>query len=221
MIVDTDRSFEKQCDVNEISTSNIHQTRVLTPGGKVVSAGGGNLEAAADKALEGAKWKIEPDGIPQTLRQAWISLEFGNYTGAAASIQRAKSKGSDEEKAAAERLDSVVQVKINEQVNAARSAAEDKENWKAYKLYMSVAQTFRGFPVSIEAAKTARELTKDAKVKAELTADRVLRSAMTMVSAQGAKRRRGLTMLKGIPEKFPDTEAAAEAAALSEKLGTE
>jgi len=60
----------------QISLSNVHQTRVIDPTGKVVEYR--FEEASIEKALDGAKWKYK-DEADKKLDPAVLPLEMGRY----------------------------------------------------------------------------------------------------------------------------------------------
>jgi Thioredoxin-like len=86
-ISDWDRTFEKQFGF-EISLENIGQVQVLMPDGNFQGGDFRDIGASATDAAKSAKWKIDPTDIPQTLRPAWLAIEFGSFTDAARPITR-------------------------------------------------------------------------------------------------------------------------------------
>ena len=142
-IVDADRSFETRCSVPKVSLENIWQVRIISPDGKMTLGNPGDLQGAAERALVGAKWNIDPAEIPKLLQPSWAAVEFGNYSAAAASLKRYLKSRKPENKTAAQTLQAYVEKQLEEQVELAAIALKDERNWDAYKAYSSVQLAFQ------------------------------------------------------------------------------
>jgi thiol-disulfide isomerase/thioredoxin len=213
VLVDTSREFERQSNVNEISLQNIYQVRIIKPDGQMDPGSFSEPEESVNKALEGAKWNYDPTGIPASLFPLWRSLEFGMAPGPAGSLlkQGLASKDADT-KAAAEKLNTLVQEKITEDMKVAKEAFAAGEKWKSYKLVDALATTYTGIelPESVTKAKTA--LAGDEEVKKQLQAQKELDALKKRARTATPAAMRGLIFkLKEIPEKYAGTDAAAEA----------
>src|SRR5882757_9860652 len=100
ILVDTTRDFEKASGIFQpISETVTFQFRYVTPDGEIHTGVKDDLGEIAEKAVEGAAWKVEPSTIPDALKATWTAVEIGNYKGLAASIKKysASSKGDVKE----------------------------------------------------------------------------------------------------------------------------
>jgi len=95
VIVDTDRSFEKAClgANTEISLNQIHRMGVLSAAGEWRIANHRVIDKVAEAAAKGGSWRVDPNEIPDDLRQAWAQVEIGNYPAASRTIMRAGKRG--------------------------------------------------------------------------------------------------------------------------------
>jgi peroxiredoxin len=215
-IVDADRSFEARCGVPEVSLENIWQVRLVTAGGELTVGNSQALEMTATRAVEGAKWNIDPAEMPAALLPAWTAVEFGNYPAASAPLQRYLKARKPEEKEAAEKLQAYVDQKLQEQLQLAEAAFDDGRKWEAYKGYSEVQRGFRGFDVPDEVDTKVKSLQSDDAVKTELAALKRFQAVSKAIASAKtpAARERGLKLLERIVDDLPDTEAAAQAKAL-------
>ncbi len=218
ILVDANRQFEKDSGVNEISLQNIYQARVITADGKLEMGDFRNPEASADRALQGAKWNIDPTGIPSQLIPVWRGLEFGMMTNAAGPLKAALTSKDPTVKAGADKLNTIVQEKIATEVKAAKEAFAAGEKWKSYKMVNAVSIQYAGLelPEAVNKAKTA--LATDEAVKNQLQAQRELESLKKRARTASPTAMRGLVLkLKELAEKQADTEAGVEAKDLLSK----
>lgn len=212
IIVDSNRQFEKDSGVNEISLQNIFQARIITADGKIGMGSYQDVEGTANRALAGAKWNLDPTGIPAPLIPVWRGLEFGIMNGVPAPLKAGLTSKDPAIKAGAEKLNSMVQTKIADEVKAAKEAYAAGEKWKSYKMVNSISVQYAGLdlPESVNKAKTA--LAADEAVKTELNAQRELDALKKRARTATPAAMRGLILkLKDLAEKSADTEAGAEA----------
>jgi hypothetical protein len=139
-IVDEDRSFETACGVGEISLQNVWQTCVITPEGTLFFANVDGLE----RHLRTAKWRIDPQGIPAALRDAWRALEFGQTSAAIARLQGVATS-SPEEEAARARLHAEVGSQLAARLTAAQGLASEDRLWEASRAYQRILDEFSGY----------------------------------------------------------------------------
>ena len=219
-IVDFDRSFEKQCGVPTVSLNAIMQVRIITADGQMTRDNPRDLEKAAERALEGASWNVEPSDIPAALRRTWLAVEFGNYPAAAKSLKKNLKSRKAGTKAAAEKLQAYVQQQLDKQMQSAAADLDGGRKWQAYKTYASIQQTFKGYEIPDEVAQRVKTLSVDESVKVERTALKRFQSAKQKVlsAKSAASRKRGLGRLKKIVADSPETEAASQAKVLLEGL---
>jgi thiol-disulfide isomerase/thioredoxin len=220
VIVDTNREFEKMCGIGEISLQNIYQAGYITADGKFQQGRWSDLAGTADNALSGAKWEVDPAGIPVTLQAAWTAIEFGNPSGAAAAVKKGLTSPKADVKAAATRLNDAVQAKIKSLVDAAKNAENTGNKWVAYKSYQAVIDQFGGYDLPPEVRTTQKTLGEDEAVKKQVLAQKGLESAVKLLRSPAASVRRGaITKLKKLAEDYPDTDAAAEAQKVVAQVG--
>lgn len=213
VLVDTNRDFERDSKVGEISLQNIYQVRIIKSDGSMASGDWSDPESSVVKALVGASWNYDPMGVPTQLFPLWKSLEFGMAPGANGNLLKQGLASKDPEvKAGADKLNTLVQEKIASDMKAAKEAFAAGEKWKSYKMVDSLASTYTGIdlPESVAKAKTA--LSADEEVKKQLGAQRELDALKKRARTANQNTMRGLILkLKEIPEKYAGTDAAAEA----------
>lgn len=219
IIVDSDRTLENQLGVGEISLQNIWAAAILNADGRVVRANASDLEAAASQALQGAKWNVDPEGIPADLRPAWQAIEFGNFAAGAPAVSKGLKSGKAEVKEAAEKLNAYAQGLIEEQLDSAQKALADNDKFEAYRLYFAIKSDFKGFELPDDLDQTVRELYLDTTVKKELAAMKRLESAkMALSSPSEATRQKARKLLEALIKTDPDTRAGQEAQAILTEL---
>lgn len=215
IIVDSDRALEGQFGVGEVSLQNIWAVAILNADGRVIRGNASDLEAAANQALRGAKWNVDPQDMPVDLRAAWQAIEFGNFAAGAAAVSKGLKSGKAEVKEAAEKLSTYTQGLIEEQIGFAQKAFADNDKFEAYRLYLAVKNDFNGFKLPEDLNHTVRELYLDATVKQELAAMKRLDSAkMALSSPSQATRQKARKLLEALVKTDPDTQAGQEAQAI-------
>ena len=199
----------------QISLSNIHQTRVIDPTGKIVEYR--FEEAVIDKALEDAKWKFKGESGDKKLDPAVMLLEFGRY---AEGIQRLKPllKRKDTA-AAAQKIYDQVKAEVQGWVKEAdESRASDPV--KAYDLYARAAAAFRGEEPGTTAAAAMKALGDDKAVKSELAARKAFAKVNAAMSRATAQQKGEVAKVcHEIVKKHKGTPTADKAAALAAELG--
>jgi hypothetical protein len=218
VLVDPSREFEKRSGVGEISLQNIYQAKIITPDGQIEPASWNDIEGSVQRALDGAKWTVDPAGIPPELRQAWAGVEFGKLSSAAPAITRGLKSSNDNTRAAAERLMTAVQEQIDSAVDSAAETAQRGNRWEEYKAYHQIAERFSGFQLPPEVAAKKSELAADVAVKEELAAMQLLENAKKVAaSGRTVSINRARSILQRIARESPETEAGQTAAALLAK----
>ena len=218
VIVDPDRSFEKQADVGEISLQNIYASCILYADGRFVRDGL-DVAVAAAKASATAKWKIDPAGIPSALKTSWQQIEFGQFASAAPQIKKGLNAQNAEQKAAAEKLNAVVLADMTKTIDEAKKANDAGRKWTAYKGFTSTQTKFKGYEIPAEVAATTKELAASDDVKKELAASKMLDS-IRVASAKAdtpSKQKSVKGQLDRLIKQSPGTEAALEAQKLLEQ----
>lgn len=221
IIVDDTREFEQQCGVGEISLRNIHQVGYISPAGEFRRDNFNDLDGVVQKALSGARWRVEPAEVPAALRSAWLSVEFGNPAAAAAAIKKSLAAPQAEVKTAAAKLNEVVEGDMQQAAAAAKEQADAGDKWGAFKTYQAMAARFSGYDIPDEVRTHARELGADEQVKQELAGQKAVEAALkaAQTARTPAARRSVVTRLKRIANDFPGTEAAADAQKTLAQIG--
>ncbi len=203
---DVDRSFETAYLKVVINLQNIYQDMILTPSGQFHSIG--DMKAEVEKELPNAKWKMDPKEIPEVLKKAWFSLEFGQTAQAVTTIKQALGAGDAKVKAAAQKLEAVVKEDIAKLMTEAAEKVAAQQKWEGYKLYDSVTQSYKPYPEAAKAKSEMSKLESDAKVKKEKTAkvmlDKIQEWANSKVKTDRDNAKAGLTILQ---RDYADTEA--------------
>lgn len=212
IIVDTNRALEKQLGVTQISLQNIWAAAILNSEGRVERASARDLQAAADRALRGASWNVDPEGMPLELRNAWQAVEFGNYSAASSTVRKRLQSPKAEVKEAAERLNDYVQKQIARDVELAEKAVEAEHKFEAYRRFSAVRSQFKGFALPDDLSETIRKLAEDDTVKKEVAAMKRLNSALQSLSSSSPSgRKKAQRILETLVRTDGDTEAGAQA----------
>ncbi len=221
IIVDTDRRVEKQLGVPAISLQNIWAAAILNSDGRVMRASAHDLGQAANRALQGARWNVDPQGIPRELRTAWQAVEFGNYSAAASPVRKGIQSSKADVSAAASRLNEYVEEKVGRQIELAEEAANAGNKYAAYRQYSAIASGFKGFQLPDGLAETVRTLYADETVKIEMAAMKRLNSALAALSSPSPSgHKKAQRILETLVKTSADTEAGARAQAMLDKAGS-
>ncbi len=208
VIVDFDRSFEKAAGVGEVSLSNIQQTRMVDPEGKLKRAGARDIAGALSFAAEQASWNVDPTNMPPELMPTWMLIEFGNFAPAAKMMAQFSRSRKTEVKAAAQVLQDYIDSKIIEQVALAESASEANESWKAYRLFEDAKSRFAGYELPEIVEQETLRLSKEGNIQEEINAMQLWEKARKTIQSGRTTPAGVVVMLSKIVEKYPTTEAA-------------
>ena len=219
VIVDSTRQFEEQCAIQEISLQNIHQLGMILPDGKFEHGNWDDILGSANRALAGAKWRVDPAGIPATLKAAWTAVEFGNPSAAASAVKKGLNSPKPDIKTAAGKLNDAVQAEVQEAISRAEQSLAANQPWEAYKVYADVKERFAGFDLPTDVAAKMKDLEGDANVKNEVAANKALEGAAKLLRSNSASSQRSaVTRLKKLVLDYANTEAAAQAQQYLTKL---
>lgn len=214
-IVDQARMFEKAAGLKEISLNNIRGYRVLNANGAMVNSFG--LEASAKLAMSTAKWNVDPEGIPASLKTSWQAIEFGDFVSAARTLQRALKSKNTEIQTAAQTLNEYVQGELADTLEKAAAAKTDGDEWLAFKTYTELQYRFKGYDTGTDVKAELETLADSESVKSQMLASRQLENALKTASRSGIQR--AAKRLKKIIKQYPDTEAAQKAQDLLDSAG--
>ena len=199
----------------QISLSNIHQTRVIDATGKIVEYR--FEEPAIEKALKGATWKFKDESGDKKLDPAVLLLEWGRY---AEGLQKLKPflKRKDTAESAQKVYD-----KVKAEVQGWVAEADESKGSdpvKAYDLYARAAAAFKTEEPGPAAAAGVKALGEDKAVKSELAARKAfakVNGALTRATAQ--QKGEVAKFCHDVVKKYPGTPTAEKAKALAEELG--
>jgi len=219
VIIDPDRSFEKESLGRVISLQDIYAVRVRTGDGKWMDANVRHFERAIEKAATGASWRTDPSKIPEELQSAWQKVELGNFSSARKALMRASKSGTAEVQAAAKILLAVVQQSMDQSLATIEEQVAAGEIWTAYQALDRFSRQFKGYSIPDEVAQQYQELHRSDEVKNEKMAKKRL-LAVIRVGSKGspAAEKRAVKMLEQLLEKYPGTHAAEEAQALLDQV---
>jgi len=211
VLVDTDRSFERLCDVGEISLQNVMQVAYITADGQLTRGRWSDIEGSIQLALKGAKWNVDPAEIPEELKPIWRELEFAKYSEAAQPLNKALKSTKPALKMAAEKLVATVNEKIQQELDAAAKAASDNRKTEAYDSYGDIAKQFAGYPAAEPANVRRKEIAKDPDFKKELISLKQLDKQRALLESpkQAVRDRARATIQKMIDAK-PDSAVAQQ-----------
>jgi peroxiredoxin len=219
VIVDPARQFEQLCGIKEISLQNVHQLGTILPDGRFRQGDWNDIPGSANKALEGAAWKVAPAGIPAPLKSAWLAVEFGNPAAAATAVKKGLNSPKADIQEAAGKLHEAVQTEAQESLTLAEQWLEGKQSWEAYKVYAGVKERFAGYELPTDVAAKLKELEANNQVKNEVAAAKALEGAAKMLRSNSASTQRSaVTRLKKLVLDYANTEAAAQAQQYLAKL---
>jgi hypothetical protein len=199
----------------QISLSNVHQTRVIDPTGKIIEYRFD--EASVEKALAGAKWKFK-DESDKKLDPAVLLLEMGRY---AEGIQKLRPfiKRKDTAESAQKVYDQV-KAEVQGWVSEA-DGCKASDPVKAYDLYAKAAAAFnKTEEPGTAAAAGVKELGEDKAVKSELAARKAfarVNGALTRATAQ--QKGDVAKFCHDVAKKYPGTPTAEKAKSLAAELG--
>jgi len=209
-IVDSARLFEQEVGVGEVSLDNIMCYRVRNADGTVTPLG--NLADSATQAMRTAQWNVDPTSIPDSLKECWMAVEFGDFASASRTLQRSLKSKKPEIQTAAETLNEFVQGKLAAMLEVATTAKSEGDDWLAFKTFQEFQVRFKGYDVETDVDAELETLASSEAVKAQIAAAKQLTSAMKQLNRSGLQR--VAKRLEKLVEKYPGSEAAEQAQAL-------
>lgn len=218
VLLDPDRSFEKACDVGEISLNNIMQFSYITADGSMHRGRWDKPEESVESALKDARWSVDPKTIPDALKPTWQQVEFQYYAAAAPSLVKSLKSRNEETKSAAKALMEAVQPRIDEMAQQADKAYNGRDKMNALRAYTQLAERFKGYELPENVASRTRELQADPAVKVELGAWKIYDKAIQHSNIP-SQQQIAVAALKRLVRTKPNTEAGQKAADLLQSLG--
>ncbi len=211
MLTDVDRSFEKACDVGEISLDNICQVSWIANDGTFHDGDWSEIDKSIKDALTGAAWKVDPAEIPAELRDTWRAVEFSNYKAAAAGLKKYSNSPKAELKDAAQKLNDLVQTELKELLDVAKQAQDAGQFWKAFETCQLITNRFNGIELPDEVSEMKKALQKEAQVKSGVISRKALDGTLKAVTSGRPLTKKSRTQLEKIITDFPETELSSEA----------
>jgi len=217
-IADTDRTFERHCNLSGIDVVYPYAFRVVDGNGEFATQRGVyELTAVGKRASLGAKWRVNPKGLPKNLKTAWKHIEYGRFKEAAADVSKAANSKKSTTRRAGEKLDKPIAEHINKLINDARRNERDGEKFAAYRIFSGLVEDFKRYHLDERVAKSAKRLAKDPDLVEEIEAWKEYLAAKKL-TARSSGRRRAIIKLEKVIDAYPDSAAAAEAETLIGKL---
>ena len=173
---------------------------------------GSNPATAAGKLLNAAKFRVDPSGIPSSLKKAWFKMEYGQFRLAAKKIRKGLESEDTNQKAFASRLNAHAQETIAKHVGQADAALTAGNKAHAYRYFDLVIREFGGYELDKKILDTFAKLEQDKELEAEIAAFETLDKAMKLSRSTSRA-----NATKAVVDKFPDTTAARDAVVLLER----
>jgi hypothetical protein len=219
VIVDADRSLEAAAGVGQISLQNIYQMRLILPNGSITNGDWNNIEGSAERALKGAKWKIDPTGLSPQLKPAWMALELGDTPGASQMLKKLRPSAKGDVKESLAKLDAAVASEIESLVAEGKAAMTSGNKLAAYKACDQLLERYGGFALPAGLEEKRKDLAADPGVKAALAAAGMLANAKKqLASGSPLGKKRVAAILERIIKDSPESDAGLEAKELLAQL---
>jgi hypothetical protein len=201
----------------KISLSNIYQWRIIDANGAMHTA---PMEAkeiadAVSGYLPSAKLLFEGLTIPDRLKPVARDIELGLFDPAIADLAAAAQKPSKDQEAAQAMYEKLKPLAESGLERAKALEAEGKK-YPAYIEYSKVASWFKKTDFEKTAQPALAALKKDKEVQDELAAKQMLEQAKALLaSSKKGDKENAPGILAALQKKYPNTEAAKEAAKIA------
>jgi len=164
--------------------------------------------------LPGAKLLFEGMTIPDRLKAIARDIEFGLYDPAIADLAALVQKPAKDQDAAQAMYEKVKPL-AESGLERARALEAEGKKYPAYVEYSKVASWFKKTDYEKTATAAVSVLKKDKEVQEEVAAKQMLDQAKTLLaSSKKADKESAPGILAALQKKYPNTEAAKEAAKL-------
>jgi hypothetical protein len=201
----------------KISLQNIYQWRIIDPNGAMHNAPTEPKPLADEIAKYLADVKLTFAGItiPEKLKPIARDIEFGLYDPAVGDLAALVQKGSKDLQEAAAAMYEKVKPMAESGLERAKAYEGDGKKYLAYVEYGKVAAGFKKTDYEKTASAAIALLAKDKEVKDELAAKQMLDQAKALLASnKKAEREAAPGVLAALQKKYPNSEAAKEAAKL-------
>jgi hypothetical protein len=185
------------------------QAGYLTPDGELRHGDWSKIDETIRRALEGARWNVDPANIPAELQPTWRNIEFGNYVDARPALTKALASRKSDVKAAAQRLADFVESKSDRQLSLASSSESQGHKLQAYERYGAIAERFAGYAAAEKATSARHELAKDPGLKKEIVSLKQFEKQRELAnSPKPAVREKARAAIQKLIDADPTSEAA-------------
>ncbi len=214
--VDDQRETEKPLGFT-ISLQNIYQCYIIEPSGRLRN-GPAEDKAIADevnKLLPQAKMVFDGITVPEKLKAIARDLELGQYDPGLGQLAGLAQKGPKDIQETAQAMYDKLKPLAEQGLERAKAAEGEGKKYAAYVEYARVAAWFKGTEYEKTAAAAMAPLKKDKEVQEELAAKAMLDQAKALLaSSKKADKESAPALLAALQKKYPNSEAAKEAAKL-------
>lgn len=214
ILIDEARETEKQLGFT-ISLQNIYQTVLIDPEGRLrrIDSEDKAIADAVNQQLPQAKMFFDGIRIPDRLKPLARDLELGQYEPGIAELAALAQKSPKDEaiQAMYEKFKPIAEGGLER----GKASEGEGKKYAAYLEYAKVAAWFKKTEYEKTAAAALGPLKKDKEVQDELAARQMLDQARALLSSsKKGDKESAPALLAVIQKKYPNTEAAREAAKL-------
>ncbi len=216
IFVDESRETEKQLGFT-ISLQNIYQSALIDPSGKLhrIGADDKDMAEAVNRYLPEAKFFFDGLTIPDKLKLLARDLELGFYDPGIADLAALSQKSGKDQQAAQAMYDKFKPI-AEGGLERGKALEGEGKKYAAYVEYARVASWFKKTEYEKTAIAALAPLKKEKEVQEELAAKQMLDQAKALLSSsKKADRESAPGLLAVLQKKYPNTEAAKEAAKLA------
>ena len=214
--VDEARETEKPLGFT-ISLQNIYQCFIIDPAGKLhrSPADDKGIADEVNKLLPQAKMVFEGITVPEKLKAIARDLELGQYDPGLGQLAGLAAKGGKDVQEAAQAMFDKLKPLAEQGLERAKGLEGEGKKYPAYVEYAKVASWFKGTEYEKTATAAMATLKKEKDVQEEVAAKAMLDQAKTLLaSSKKADKDSAPGLLAALQKKYPNSEAAKEAAKL-------
>lgn len=219
IFVDDQRETEKPFGFT-ISLQNIYQCFIIDPSGKLrpSPADDKTLADAVNKLLPEAKMFFDGITIPEKLKPLARDLELGQYEPGIAELAALAAKSPKDVQEAAQAMYEKFKPMAESGLERAKGFEGEGKKYAAYAEYAKVAAWFKKTDYEKTATAALAILKKEKEVQEEVAAKQMLDQARSLLSSgKKGDKESAPALLAVLQKKYPNTEAAREAAKLAGK----
>ena len=214
ILIDEARETEKQLGFT-ISLQNIYQTVLVDPEGKLhrIASEDPAIAAEVNKHLPQAKMFFDGIKVPDKLKPLARDLELGQYEPGIAELAAVALKSPKDEaiQAMYEKFKSIAEGGLER----GKALEGEGRKYAAFVEYARVAAWFKKTEYEKTATAAMAPLKKDKEVQDEINARQMLDQAKALLSSsKKGDKESAPVLLAALQKKYPNTEAAKEAAKL-------